>query len=96
MRATFTGYNGTAGDSLAYHNGMNFSSKDIDNDHYRKGSCSLVRGDGGWWFDKCSNSNLNGRYLGADARDKNGITWYQAYSDETRSFKMAQMKIRPT
>nr|XP_034327996.1 ryncolin-1-like isoform X2 [Crassostrea gigas] len=40
------GYSGTAGDSLAYHNGMKFSTRDQDNDLWNK-HCS-VEHQGGW------------------------------------------------
>lgn len=38
---------------------MSFSTVDKDNDQYRDGSCARVMR-GGWWYNKCSTSNLNG------------------------------------
>ena len=44
------------------HNGMKFSTKDVDNDAY-SGSCAQIY-HGAWWFEECHYSNLNGEYLG--------------------------------
>ena len=65
-----SGYSGTAGDSLAYHNLRTFSTKDDDNDQW-DGNCATTHG--AWWYKSCCHSNLNGLY-GADAND--GIVWY--------------------
>ena len=43
------GYSGDAGDSMAYHNGMGFSTIDRDNDDFPY-SCSDQLKAGGWWF----------------------------------------------
>ena len=75
------------------HSGKKFSTKDRDNDNSGE-NCSMQRGGGGWWFDSCTDSNLNGIYLGSADRDWHGIIWRKAYGDE-RSFKAAEMKIRP-
>jgi len=57
------GYSGDAGDSLQYtgssmtlcHDGMKFSTFDVNNDLYgnRNYGCSKHRGGGGWWFNAC-------------------------------------------
>ena len=66
-----SGYSGTAGDSLAYHNLMKFTTKDNDNDAYSS-NCAIVY-TGAWWYNGCYYSNLNGLY-GNDSDD--GIIWY--------------------
>ncbi|XP_046863417.1 ficolin-1-like [Xenia sp. Carnegie-2017] len=53
-------YSGTAGDSLSYHKGMEFSTKDSDNDKY-SGDCASIY-DGAWWYKRCRFCNLNGIY----------------------------------
>ena len=55
-------YYGNAGDSLEYHGGQRFTTKDKDHDMYNYGNCAEKYG-GGWWFHNCYHSNLNGQYL---------------------------------
>ncbi|ELU01959.1 hypothetical protein CAPTEDRAFT_134707, partial [Capitella teleta] len=50
------GYSGTAGDSMAIHDGMKFSTRDSDNDAHSTGECAKSY-KGGWWYNKCHNSN---------------------------------------
>ena len=73
---------GTAGDSLGYHHGMSFSTKDRDNDN-SGGSCALG-GTGAWWYGGCYHSNLNGRPM----------SWYH-WKNSYYSVKRSEMKIRP-
>lgn len=40
-RLTVGGYSGTAGDAMAYHNGMPFSAKDKDLDMLTNGNCAI-------------------------------------------------------
>ena len=84
-------YSGTAGDSLAYHNNMAFSTKDRDNDRYSS-NCA-VSWTGAWWYKSCYNSNLNGKYLG-DKSDSLGAVWQNFRG--SRSLKFTEMKLRPS
>ncbi|XP_019852526.1 PREDICTED: fibrinogen-like protein A [Amphimedon queenslandica] len=86
---TVGGYSGTAGDSLAYHNGWRFSTTDNDNDYYG-GSCAQLA-TGAWWYRYCYLSNLNGRYFSTAADDYEGIKWYY-WKSTTLSF--TEMKTR--
>ncbi|XP_052704320.1 microfibril-associated glycoprotein 4-like [Crassostrea angulata] len=86
------GYSGTAGDSLAYHNGMKFSTRDQDNDLWNK-HCS-VEHQGGWWFNACIHAILNGPYLKSAKITAVGMTWY-TFGNEHRALKRASMMIRP-
>ena len=85
-----SGYSGTAGDSLTYHHGSKFTTKDNDND--QGGNNCAVSYQGAWWYHNCYESNLNGKYL-IDATNTEGITWYQ-WNRNYNSNKYADMKIR--
>ncbi|XP_011189973.2 fibrinogen C domain-containing protein 1 [Zeugodacus cucurbitae] len=80
-------YSGNAGDSLRKHLGMKFSTYDRDNDGASR-NCALIF-EGGWWFDDCYRSHLNGVY----GDDNAGVNWRSIEEDESLSF--AQMLIRP-
>ena len=87
---TVGGYSGTAGDSLAYHNGMKFSTRDNDNENDSR-HCALLYV-GGWWFNGCFKSHLNGMYhhnpvLSMD----NGTLWF-GWKGLLYSLKFTEMK----
>ena len=85
-------YEGTAGDSMTYHAGMLFSTKDRDNDNKHSTHCAK-KNKGGWWYNECQQSNLNGLYSTPGVSDINtGIRWYFWKRDE--SMKSSEMKIR--
>ncbi|XP_022786675.1 angiopoietin-related protein 7-like, partial [Stylophora pistillata] len=89
-------YSGTAGDSLSYHRGSAFSTKDRDNDQNGSGSCA-TRCKGGWWYNgnACLSSNLNGLYLhGPHSTSWEGVNWYK-WKGSSYSAKRAEMKIKP-
>ena len=90
------GYSGTAGDSLATgsksHNGMQFSTHDRDNDRY-SGNCA-VSFRGGWWYNICHISNLNGLYL-SGANDDKSARWSTFNTAVIfYSLKWSEMKLR--
>ena len=58
-------YNGRAGISLMNHNGCKFATKDSDNDRTGSGNCAVTFR-GGWWYNACYDSNLNGLYIGRE------------------------------
>ena len=92
-KAHVSGYSGTAGDSFSGTNGINFSTKDRDNDTHGK-SCA-TEFHGAWWYTSCHGSNLNGKYLnGAHKSYANGVNW-RAFKGYYNSLKMTEMKVRP-
>ncbi|KAL9989433.1 hypothetical protein ACROYT_G003982 [Oculina patagonica] len=84
-------YSGTAGDSLTYHRGSSFSTKDRDNDQWSLHCASRYKG--GWWYKSCHESNLNGFYLNGKT-DPKGMSWYH-WKNKSESVKRSEMKIRP-
>ncbi|GFQ68912.1 techylectin-5A [Trichonephila clavata] len=91
-----SGYSGDAGDSMAYHNGMFFSTKDRDNDRSDAYHCAKDRSSG-WWFNYCMESNLNGLYRdGAyTAAFNDGIEWH-TFGGNKNSLIATEIKIRPS
>ena len=91
-------YRGSAGNSLRYHNNVNFSTPDRDNDKWF-GSCAK-RDRAGWWFKDCSYASLNSQYhnlfnsVGPNSL-RDGIIWYHWKKDESQSLRKVEMKIRP-
>ncbi|XP_026061602.1 tenascin-R isoform X2 [Carassius auratus] len=83
-------YNGTAGDSLSYHQSRPFSTKDKDND-IAVTNCALSY-KGAWWYKNCHRANLNGKY--GESRHSQGINWYHWKGHEF-SIPFVEMKMRP-
>ncbi|XP_063447287.1 angiopoietin-related protein 7-like [Mytilus trossulus] len=90
-KLTIGGYSGTAGDAMAYNNGMLFSTKE------KRNTCARQTV-GAWWYGSCTYSNLNGEYLrGKTSSDKNhhrGVTWYYWKNRWNYSLKKSEMMIR--
>uniref|UniRef100_F1S706 Tenascin-R n=1 Tax=Sus scrofa TaxID=9823 RepID=F1S706_PIG len=83
-------YNGTAGDSLSYHQGRPFSTEDRDND-VAVTNCAMSY-KGAWWYKNCHRTNLNGKY--GESRHSQGINWYHWKGHEF-SIPFVEMKTRP-
>ena len=87
-------YTGDAGDSLEYHSGQKFSTRNNDQDMQSRENCALDR-KGGWWYNSCANTNLNGPYLSGESPEEDGVSWY-AWRGRHYSLKTVEMKLRPT
>ncbi|KAL2089337.1 hypothetical protein ACEWY4_014025 [Coilia grayii] len=88
-------YQGNAGDSLSNHNGKPFTTLDRDRDTF-SGNCAHFH-KGGWWYNACGQTNLNGVwYSGGVYRSKfqDGIFWAD-YGGGFYSLKSVRMMIRP-
>ncbi|XP_066530542.1 angiopoietin-1 [Hoplias malabaricus] len=94
-RLSLKSHSGTAGrqSSLVIH-GADFSTKDMDNDNCSC-KCALML-TGGWWFDACGPSNLNGMYYtqGQHLGKLNGIKWHY-FKGPSYSLRATTMMIRP-
>ncbi|XP_075046294.1 angiopoietin-related protein 7 [Mixophyes fleayi] len=87
-------YSGNAGrDSLRYHNNTAFSTKDKDNDKCLDDCAGLRKG--GYWYNCCTDSNLNGIFYrnGDHIKHTDGISWY-GWHGSTYSLRRVEMKIR--
>ncbi|XP_062430723.1 fibrinogen gamma chain [Rhea pennata] len=99
----FDGFDfGTVSDKAStYHNGMQFSTYDNDNDKF-EGNCAAEDGSG-WWMNRCHAGHLNGKYYidgvytsedAGPAGYDNGIIW-ATWRSQWYSMKKTAMKIIP-
>ncbi|XP_042286518.1 fibrinogen like 1B [Thunnus maccoyii] len=100
-------YSGKAGDALtggggmveqwsACLSGMQFSTKDQDNDRYLQGNCA-EENEAGWWFNRCHAANLNGKFYRRgkyEGRLDNGVVW-GTWKGLWYSLRHTTMKVRP-
>ncbi|XP_059829304.1 angiopoietin-1-like [Hypanus sabinus] len=95
-RLFLKGFSGTAGrqSSLVLH-GASFSTKDLDHDNCICKCAQMLTG--GWWFDACGPSNLNGIYYSAGQKlgKLNGIKWHY-FKGPSYSLRSVTMMIRPS
>ena len=92
-RLLVSGYSGTAGDSMNYNSGQQFTTKDYDNDGKTGSNCASER-KGPWWHYKCNFANLNGKYYTSrHVGDWAGSVWYH-WKTQIYSMKKIKMKIR--
>ena len=84
---TMGSYDGTAGNSLAHHNGRSFSTFDRDRDDHSSNCAATYTG--AWWYGTCHESNLNGKW---GAGGNKGPVWEHFSGQNAVSF--SEMKIR--
>ena len=93
-RLTVGGGEGTGRDSFGFHNGQMFTTIDNDNDRNGK-NCGILM-QGGWWYNTCYLSNLNGPHKPSSA---SGIIQKYAlliwHDGKTyRKVRSVEMKVR--
>uniref|UniRef100_A0A8D0E1Y9 Angiopoietin 4 n=1 Tax=Salvator merianae TaxID=96440 RepID=A0A8D0E1Y9_SALMN len=95
-RLSLKGYKGSTGQQSGLPlQGTGFSTRDSDNDNCMCKCAQMLSG--GWWFDACGLSNLNGIYYPArhNIRKLNGIRWHY-FQGPGYSLKGTRMMIRPS
>ncbi|XP_063438416.1 angiopoietin-related protein 2-like [Mytilus trossulus] len=98
-RLRVSGFSGTAGDSLMHmttfttpQGGQQFSTFDRDYDAWW-GKCNPIHHRGGFWFNKCGASDLNGLYY-SSALDKSASCNWFTFSNNHQSLKTTFMMVR--
>ncbi|GFS26797.1 ficolin-1 [Elysia marginata] len=84
------GFNGNVKDQLNHHNGMEFSTKDRDNDLRADDNCAS-KYHSAWWHNDCHVVNLNGVWASTDFG--RGINW-ASITTFRKSATNVEMKIR--
>ena len=78
---------------MVYNGGMAFTTKDQDNDEHASNCADSFKG--AWWFNQCTDANLNGEYLGgAHNKSWTGVFWF-AWKGHEYSLRRTSMKLRP-
>ncbi|XP_032293551.1 angiopoietin-related protein 2-like [Drosophila virilis] len=88
-------YSGNAGDSMRDNEHQKFTTYDRDNDQSQFNCAQTCLG--GWWYNNCGLSNLNGQYAKRDEYYDNseyGIFWDE-WQGPGYTLQSVQMMIRP-
>ncbi|KAL6473451.1 hypothetical protein MHYP_G00170120 [Metynnis hypsauchen] len=85
-----SGYSGTAGDSMTYHDRRPFSTRDRDPQPFITRCAMSYKG--GWWYKNCHEANLNGLYN--THTNHQGVIW-TAWKGKDFSIPFTEMKFRP-
>jgi len=82
------------GDSMALHNRMKFTTRDIENDLWPRGNCAVFY-HGAFWHNACHHANPNGLYLrGPHKSSADGVMWAK-WRGAYYSLKKTEMKLVP-
>ncbi|XP_032388008.1 angiopoietin-related protein 3 isoform X2 [Etheostoma spectabile] len=93
-----THLSGDLADPMSNHTGMMFSTKDRDNDNHPDTNCAhnYTGTAGGWWFNACGETNLNGRYFHMRPKGRSdrrrGIQWRPGQK-ASYSLKLTQISV---
>ncbi|XP_069108364.1 angiopoietin-related protein 7-like [Argopecten irradians] len=80
-RLNISGFSGDVRtDGMAYHNGMQFSTYDQDNDNHGSTNCAQQYR-GGWWYNACYDANLNGRVYVNGSNNFQSMVWDNFYEN---------------
>ncbi|XP_060072778.1 fibroleukin-like [Ylistrum balloti] len=93
-RLTVSGYSGTAGDCLSFHNGYQFSTKDSDNDVLSGNSCSREYDETGFWFHQCHACNINGVYVTDNGAEETHALIWRTFSERYQPMKKSRVMLR--
>ena len=95
-RLSISGFNSssTGGDTLTYHNSMNFTTLDQDNDMWYSNCARELGGGGGFWYRGCSLANPTGSYYTGGREVLEGVIWYYA-KNNLYSFKYMRFTLIP-
>ncbi|XP_048733890.2 ficolin-1-like [Ostrea edulis] len=92
-RLSISDYSGNAGDMMinAHNlNGMYFTTKDRDNENDNSQNCAINPLSGGWWYNHCAYSALNGVFQTSNTNNHHGIFW----GTNHENMKSTKMMIR--
>ena len=79
-------------DAMAYHNNMYFITFDCDNDQNSRNCAASYKG--GWWYNRCANSNLNSQHTASNtAYTHQRVAWYNG--SKWVYYPSVEMKVRP-
>ncbi|XP_076115693.1 ficolin-2-like [Mytilus galloprovincialis] len=92
FKLTANEYYGTAGNSLAHHNGHRFSTKDSDNDNHPNHCATMFPG--AWWFNYCVTSDLNGQYFQKTPDSAHRGVYWRSWKGSNYSLKSSLMMMR--
>ncbi|XP_072182277.1 techylectin-5B-like [Diadema setosum] len=90
-RLTVSQYEGNGGDALTAHSGSPFSTGDRFNDPNENVSCTSATG--GWWYNGCGQSNLNGVYQGGSQNA--GDLFWRIWPTGSQPLTFVEMKVKP-
>jgi len=91
---TVGGYSGSAGNALHFSKGMEFSTRNNDNDVDKK-NCAAKIGGGGWFKSGvCARANIFGQYFSSPITRPNTGMYWASFKGTSYSLATMEMKVR--